>query len=106
MGEVEEIFKENAIEFITGEKTATITASQVKLRNSLKRLAEERKEVKLMVENADGSCVFRVPASWVKVSPPRTMTMTEEQRAEKSEQMKRLAAARKGGKHSANHDKK
>ena len=48
------------------------------------------------VENSDGSICGHVPLKWLKISPPRKVELTDEQKAERSERMRKLAASRKG----------
>ena len=89
---------ENMIEFISGTRTATITFTNQKHINRMKKLYEERgNEFKYFKENSDGSICAKVPLKWIKVNPgslPGTgkkREMTEEQ---KEELRKRLAAGR------------
>ena len=90
---------ENMIEWISGTRTATVTFTNAKHINRMKKLYEERKdEFKYFKENSDGSICAKVPLKWIKINPgslPGTgkkREMTEEQ---KEELRKRLAAARK-----------
>jgi len=78
---------ENMIEFLSGQRTATVTFTNVKHINRMKKLYEERKdEFKYFVENKDGSICAKIPLKWIKVNPgslPGTgkkREMTEEQK--------------------------
>lgn len=78
---------ENMIEFLSGQRTATVTFTNVKHINRMKKLYEERKdEFKYFVENKDGSICAKIPLKWIKVnagSLPGTgkkREMTEEQK--------------------------
>jgi hypothetical protein len=89
---------ENMIEFLSGQRTATVTFTNVKHINRMKKLYEERKdEFKYFVENKDGSICAKIPLKWIKVNAgalPGTgkkREMTEEQ---KEELRQRLAAGR------------
>ena len=89
---------ENMIEWISGTRSATVTFTNQKHINRMKKLYEERKdEFKYFKENSDGSICAKVPLKWIKVNPgslPGTgkkREMTEEQ---KEELRKRLAAGR------------
>lgn len=89
---------ENMIEFISGARTATVSFTNQKHINRMKKLYEERKdEFKYFKENEDGSVCAKIPLKWIKVNAgalPGTgkkREMTEEQ---KEELRQRLAAGR------------
>lgn len=82
--------KENAIEFLYGDKQATGTFCSPKFVNRLKKLAENNPdECKIVAENEDGSIVAHFPVKWVKVSPPRKRDMTEEEKDALRERFKK-----------------
>ncbi len=86
---------ENMIEFISGTRTATVTFTNQKHINRIKRLYEERKDdFKYFHVNADGSVCAKIPIKWVKVNPGSKTgrVMTDEQ---KEAARIRLAEARK-----------
>ena len=91
--------KENVIEFISGAKTATVTFTNQKEINRIKRIYEERKdEFKYLYVNQDGSICAKIPKSWVKINPgskPGTRAKREMTEEQKEELRKRLAAGRK-----------
>lgn len=83
---------ENMIEFINGQRTATITFSNLKHINRIKRLYEDRPdEFKYFHQNEDGSIIAKVPLRWIKVSPPRenNRVYTEEEKAAISERLRK-----------------
>lgn len=70
---------ENVIEWFKDEKAATVTLTQRRYITKIKQYAANRpEECKILAENTDGSICARIPVSWVKISPPKTVT--EEQR--------------------------
>ena len=74
---------ENVIEFITGERTATVTFTNRKHINRIKNIYEERKDdFKYFRENPDGSICAKIPLKWLKINPgsKEGRVMTEEQR--------------------------
>ena len=74
---------ENVIEFITGERTATVTFTNRKHINRIKNIYEERKDdFKYFRENPDGSVCAKIPIKWVKINPgsKEGRVMTEEQK--------------------------
>ena len=65
-----EINKENVLEFISGTRTATVTFTNQKHINTIKKIYEERKdEFKYFVENDDGSICAKLPLKWIKINP-------------------------------------
>ena len=86
---------ENMIEFISGTRTPTVTFTNQKHINRIKKLYEERKDdFKYFKENKDGSICAKIPLKWVKINAGSKTgrIMTEEQ---KEAARKRLEEARK-----------
>lgn len=81
---------EFVIEWIKGDEYAGVTVpSGTALKSKLIRLAEKNpNEVKIIVENKDGSLFVHVPISYVKISPPRQIS--DEQREAASERFKQM----------------
>ena len=81
---------EFAIEWIKGRDYAGVTVpSGTALKSKLMRYADERPdEVKLMVENNDGSAFFHIPINYIKISPPRKVS--DEQRKAAGERFKKM----------------
>ena len=74
---------ENVLEFISGTRTATVTFTNQKHINRIKKLYEERKDdFKYFHENTDGSICAKLPLKWIKInSGSKTgRVMTEEQK--------------------------
>ena len=74
---------ENVLEFISGTRTATVTFTNKKHINRIKKLYEERKDdFKYFVENPDGSVCAKIPLKWIKINPGSKTgrVMTEEQK--------------------------
>lgn len=86
--------KENMVEFISGQRTCTVTFTNQKHINRIKNIYKERKEDFIyFVENPDGSICAKIPLKWVKINPgsKEGRVMTEEQ---KEAARLRLAKAR------------
>lgn len=81
---------EFAIEWIKGAEYAGVTVpSGTALKSKLLRLAEKHQdEVKIVVENKDGSLFAHVPVNYIKISPPRQVS--EEQKEAASERFKQM----------------
>ena len=74
---------ENMIEFISGTRTATVTFTNKKHINRIKKLYEERKDdFKYFIENPDGSICAKLPLKWIKINAgsKEGRVMTEEQK--------------------------
>lgn len=61
-------FTENAIEWLSGERYATITVSQKKWIELIKSLSKV-KQLKKITINTDGSVTAKVPTEWVHILP-------------------------------------
>ena len=86
---------ENVIEFISNTRTATVTFTNKKHINRIKKIYEERKDdFKYFKENTDGSVCAKIPLKWIKINAGSKTgrVMTEEQ---KEAARIRLANARK-----------
>jgi len=60
---------ENCIEWLNGSDTITVTLSQRRFINKVRRLAEKHeKSVEIVAENADGSIVAHLPIKALKLS--------------------------------------
>ena len=71
------------IEFISGTRTATVTFTNQKHINRIKKIYEERKDdFKYFIENPDGSVCAKIPLKWIKINPGSKTgrIMTEEQK--------------------------
>ena len=61
--------------------------------NRVRKLAQENPEqVQVLAEpeNNDGCIYAKVPVKWVRIMPPKKCNLTDEQRKELSERMKRI----------------
>ena len=87
---------ENNIEFLTGQRKVTFTFTARKYINRIKKYKESHPDDVDFFENSDGSICGHVPLKWLKISPPRKVELTDEQKAERTERMRKLAASRKG----------
>lgn len=88
-------FRETAVGYLNVDSYATFSSSEQKWINKILKLQESHPndvQIEYMPEDNNGMLVAHVPKSWLKVSPPRQLNYTDEQRAEAAE---RLALARK-----------
>lgn len=86
--------RETCVNHIDGDQTVTFSSSETKWINKITKLHESHPdEVKIIrePEHNYGTIYAEVPQKWLKISPPRQMNYTDEQRAAMAE---RLSAAR------------
>ena len=82
---------ENCIEWLSGERTTTVTFTDRKMINRIKKIYEDRKdEFKYFVENDDGSICAKLPLKWIKISPPKrnSRIYTEEEKQKIAERLR------------------
>ena len=80
---------ETVFEHLDGKDTWTVSTDERTWKNRLAKLAEQNPaEVECVAVNRDGSVMYHVHASWVKVRPPRKVNMTDEQKAALAERLK------------------
>ena len=80
---------ETVFEHLDGKDTWTVSTDERTWKNRLAKLAEQNPaDVECVAVNRDGSVMYHVPASWVKVRPPRKVNLTAEQKAAFAERMK------------------
>lgn len=82
--------RETIILFNEGDQTASVYTYNRKLQNKLNKLVDVNPDISVRCQ--DEECTtYILPKKWIKVSPPRQVNYTDEQRAAMAE---RLAAAR------------
>ena len=65
-------------------KTAQVTTSEHSWVTRLLKLAEQRPDEAQIIKHPDdnyGYLLINIPKTWFKISPPKTRTMSEEQKA-------------------------
>lgn len=81
---------ENNIEFISGQRTATVTLSNRSHITKVRKLHEKYPdEFSYFIENEDGSICCKVPLKWIAIRHPKTVTReyTDEERAAIAERL-------------------
>lgn len=87
-------FRETGIEYISTDNYATFFSSETKWINKILKYHEQcPAEIKIIhhPENNDGAILAHIPKSWLKISPPKKVNLSEEQRAAARD---RMASAR------------
>lgn len=68
---------ENAIEWLDGQKTATVTLHSSKQKTALLRLAKAHPDMVKVIAGPEGNGGFllaHLPVGWIQFRPPREMT--------------------------------
>ena len=85
-----EAYNETVIETEGSRDEWTVCTGQMVWKNRLAKLAKEYPDqVEHLITNLDGSVVYHVPKAWVRISPPRRVTMSEEQKAISAERLRK-----------------
>lgn len=78
-------------------KTAFFSSDERKWITHIRKLAKKNPEVMIIKqpEENDGCIYCKLPAEWLKVSPPRKLNLSEEQREISRKRMRELQAKMK-----------
>lgn len=77
-----EEIRETCFDHQSGSDTATLSSSEYYIVNRMLKLARQYPDdVQIVAKNKDGSICVHVPWKWVKIAPPKSAKMTEEQKA-------------------------
>ncbi len=90
MSDLSNYEKETIINYNNEEATAQVFTYHRALQNKLNKLIGVNSDISVL-RRSDEWTEYIVPKTWIKVSPPRQVNYTDEQRAAMAE---RLAAAR------------
>ena len=72
--------RETIINFNEEEKTASVYTYNKSLRNKLNKLVGVNQDIHV-IRSSDEMSEFEVPKNWVKISPPKQVNLSDEQRA-------------------------
>lgn len=89
--------KETVFECTNEKIYATISSNEQKWINKVRSYAEQKPEDVQIIcapENNQGYILAHVPKTWMKLSPPRAVNYTDEQRAALAERMIKARAQR------------
>ena len=89
---------ENAVEWLDGQKTATVTLHSTKQKAALTRLAKAHPDKVKIVAHPRGNggfLVAHVPVSWIQFKAPSKRSFTEEDRARRTELIEGHRATRR-----------
>ena len=84
-------FKETCVEYLDVDKYATFCSSERKWVNKMLNLHDTYPEQVQITEHPDtngGVIVAHIPKTWLKISPPKKVQLTEEQRLAAAERLR------------------
>lgn len=79
------------------DKVMWVSSDQQKIINKVRKLAEaypDNVTIKREPETNDGCIYATMPADWLKLSPPRKIEMSDDQKAEVAERLRNARANR------------
>lgn len=88
--------RETSIEYLSCNDYATLYSSETKWMRKIKQLQSDYPDSVQIMNETSESMVVHIPKSWFKVTPPRKMTLTDEQRAAAAERMTKARQNKKG----------
>lgn len=86
-------FKETCMEFLDVDPWATFCSSERKWINKILKLQGQYPndvEIVCLPEDNGGVILAHLPKTWMKISPPKKVTLTEEQKALRAERMRQV----------------
>lgn len=76
--------RENVIEFLEGKQCATVTFSQGRYKNRIKKLTERHpEECQIVAQNKDGTLCAHIPVKWIKIIPSQQLTKAQQEKKAK-----------------------
>lgn len=90
-------YYENAIEWITGRSTVTVTFSQKKYISRILTLAKSNPDIKIIASPEDngGVLVAHIPLKCITIRSPKGKELSEEQRTAMAERLEKARKAKK-----------
>ena len=86
-------FKETCVEYIDIDNYATFCSSERKWINKITKYVTSHPDEVQMVRTPEDNCgviYAHIPKSWLKINPPKKMNLTDEQKAERTERMRKI----------------
>lgn len=90
-------FKETCVEYIDAEPHATFCSAERKWITKILKLKEvhpNEVDIRKYPTSNDGIILAHLPKSWLKISPPKTRNMTDEQREAAAKRMANIRSKR------------
>lgn len=73
-------YKETAFDYLSCDTNATFFTTEAKWIRKIKSLQTTYPNLIITINETPDSILVHLPKSWMKISPPRKMNLTEEQR--------------------------
>jgi len=84
-------FRETCVEYLNVDNCATFYSGEKRWINKIIKLSKERpNDVQIISypEENEGHICANIPKSWLKISPPKTMNLSDEQRVAAADRMR------------------
>ena len=88
---------ENVIEFLRGQKTATVTLCNKRLKNRVYKFQQSKPDEVEIISDKDGALYAHIPVSWIRIIPPQKREYTEEERAQLAKRLRDSLNKKKEG---------
>lgn len=92
-------FKETAFEYISCQDHANFCTSETKWIRKITELAKshpEEVQITVLPEKNSGMLCAHLPKSWFRISPPKKMNFTDEQRTAAAERLSKARQKKAG----------
>lgn len=89
MTQIDGDFRETVLEHLDGNDYFLLTTSEKKWKNKAEKILSDP-AVKLVARNEDGSVCVKIPKAWIKISKPKQMNLTDEQRQATAERFRQI----------------
>ena len=87
---------ETVVEYVKGDSTITVSSTDKTWVNKIMKLYQDNPdEIHIVAQNPDGSVCAKFPKGYLKLSKPKKMNLSEEQRVAASERFRAMHAAKK-----------
>lgn len=80
-------FRETSVEYLSCDDHATFYSSEAKWIRKITALQSEYPDDITITHQDEDSIIAHIPKIWLKIKPPRKMTLTDEQRLAAAERM-------------------
>lgn len=79
---------ETAVNHIAGDNYCTVFTNEQRWKSRVRKLAEQHPGEATITKDNDWGLFATIPASWLKLAPPRKVNMTDERKAELAARLK------------------
>jgi hypothetical protein len=88
--------KETSVEYLACDQHATFYSSEAKWIRKMHELQSEYPEEVTITHQSQDYILVHIPKTWLKIKPPRKMTLTDDQRQAAAQRLYEARKAKKG----------